>query len=225
MLPGPTLEIITDNLRSYFTADAHAQVKLVGIVFCRPESALMAEILPSTHQYHLSSGNHCNFYFAGYHETDEQSSDDVVVSPGKGRNQWAFNYHSFNELVRAVEANAEWEYSGGADLLLTNAVSPRPRHPEILDWDSTLPMNLDEMKHMGAITNCDLFFQQIFQYAQRSDSLDPTWGFSDAMGKRAAGSVLWGLVLSVLPDAVRKQISNARFFARHGRRLKVRRRR
>jgi hypothetical protein len=62
MIPAISYRQVCNNLASYFHAGR--RVRLVGLVFCRPQARLAREeIIPSLPYFHCRSGEHCNFYF------------------------------------------------------------------------------------------------------------------------------------------------------------------
>ena len=73
--------------------------------------------------------------------------------------------------------------------------------------------NLEKMKADKAIQSVNSFFEKIFRYAEDQDGTDPTWGFSDHMGKEVAGSAFKAFLLSLLPKGIQKDAKAAFHFA------------
>ena len=55
--------------------------------------------------------------------------------------------------------------------------------------------------------------ERVCQFADRQDQNDPTWGFSDSIGLKIAGSALYRVVLSLLPKALQESAKHAKYFA------------
>jgi len=174
---------------------------MVGLLFARPETPFVAsEIMPSFHYYHLRSGKHINFYCSGF-----LPNWDLSPNPD------LYSNHAFEQFRFEIEGRSTWRYSGGADLLLTNArFNGRIAW---LDFSSAISADLIKMKADGAIHSVDSFFEAIFRYSQNQDGSDPTWGFSDQQGKRVAGSAFKSLLVSLLPR-VCKMMRDVHFILR-----------
>ena len=52
------------------------------------------------------------------------------------------------------------------------------------DFSSAITADLMKMKAEGAIQSVDSYFEAIFRYSEHQNGTDPTWGFSDHMGKQ-----------------------------------------
>jgi hypothetical protein len=184
--------------RDGFDADA---VKMVGLLFARPQSALARnEIVPNLPYFHHRAGKHIHFFCVGYggywppgHVPDAQN---VVTID---RTKWLYSDRFFNEFRTELEDATAWKYSGGTDLVLTNAVWEAERHSVDLDFTSALAMNLEQAVDDGAIPDVARWFERIFQFAEHSRDDDPTWGFGMSAGLVAARSGLVSAILSLLP--------------------------
>jgi hypothetical protein len=99
-----------------------------------------------------------------------------------------------------------WKYSGGVDLILTNARYDQTRERVVnhitgrykqglayLDFSTAIVVNLDKAKADNAILSIETFFEQIFQYAETQEGDDPAWGFSDHMAMRVTSSAFKSL--------------------------------
>ncbi len=178
---------------------------MVGLLFARPRTPFVAsEIVPSFGYYHIRSGPHINFYCAGFRRgwglshTAESNALDF------------YSDEDFQDFRSEIEGRSKWRYSGGADLLLTNARFDGLR--AWLDFSSIISADLMKMKADGAISSVDSFFEAIFRYAENQDGSDPTWGFSDHAGKRVAGSALKSLLISLLPKGLQDDAKHAFYF-------------
>ncbi len=69
MRPWCDLSRIVGDEEGNFAKAPEIQVRLVALLFCRPELSLMkSDILPSLNYFHERSGDHTAFYFAGFPE-------------------------------------------------------------------------------------------------------------------------------------------------------------
>ena len=215
-----TYSDIQGNLRYAFLYDKKGKygkyevnpadrVRLVGLLFARPSSQLAkAEVIPNLKYFHHRSGEHINFYLAGYREGWAPEGDDEVV--GKAEiHEWIFSDSKFNAFRMEIECLSSWKYSGGVDLILTNAKYDTANDKAYLDFSSAVQVNLDRAKKDGLIISVEQFFEQIFQYAEAQDDLDPAWGFSDAAGKKLAGSAFKQLLLSFIPKKLGEEAEKA----------------
>ncbi len=188
------------------------QVRMVGIVFARPNSPLAkAEIIPQLNDWHFRSGQHIDFFFAGYTYPHPIVSGYVPVAI-PGREDWLYSSELFYKFQKQIERKSKIQYSGACDLLLTNARFDQTLDRAVLDFRSTIMCQLDSMKAEKAIPSVEQFFESIFRFAEASGGSDPTWGFSDAQGLRIAGSALKQAVLSLLPKSVGEEAAKAKHF-------------
>jgi len=211
MLPPGSYELMCRDLAWSFSKQtpvplqALSCVRLVGLLFARPKTSFgAAEIVPSFRYYHQRSGNHINFYCAGFElgwDLATASDADVLA---------AYSDYEFDKFRCEIESRSKWRYSGGADLLLANARFDGVEAE--LDFSSMISANLVKMKSDAAIDSVDSFFEQIFQYAEVQDGTDPTWGFSDSRGKSLVPSALKSLLISLLPEGLRADTKKAFHF-------------
>jgi hypothetical protein len=64
-----------------------------------------------------------------------------------------------------------------------------------------------------AIRSVRRFLEDVFRFAEASDSADPTWGFSDELGSRTVGSALKRVILTLLPKKLGDDYRRAEHFA------------
>ncbi|MFZ0771086.1 MAG: hypothetical protein WCA49_04015 [Candidatus Sulfotelmatobacter sp.] len=140
-----------------------------------------------------------------------------VVSLGNG---WIYSDSAFDNFRAEVEHLSDWEYSGGVDLVLTNA-EYKAATPGVfgrgssvsLSFDSLISIPLDKLKQEANLPDIFPIFEKISRYAEQADGRDPTWGFSDAAGATLVGQALKEVLISALPEAVRSQARQAFYFA------------
>lgn len=187
--------------------------RIVGLVFARPNSPLAkSEIIPQIADWHHRSGNHIDFFFAGYTYPHELLPGFIAVSvPGRG--EWLYSSQLFDRFRREIEAQTKWQYSGECDLLLTNTYFDAAEDQARIDFGSTIVCQLDQMKEEKAILSVGRFFESVFRFAESADDADPTWGFSDSQGLAVAGSALKRVALSLLPRNLDADYKKAEHFA------------
>ncbi|MBM4031047.1 MAG: hypothetical protein FJ291_04595 [Planctomycetes bacterium] len=195
--------------------DRPAAPRPVGLLFCRPESSIAAtEILPSLGYYHLRSGRHIDFYFAGYtNQCPDKRERNLYRQPECSHRQfsWWFSDQLFDEFRGEVQNHTSWCYSGGTDLILTQA-GPLYHYQADLDYRNAIVIVLEELQRLAQGLTAGMLFERIFRAAER-ESEAPICELSDNEGLRLGRSALWSLVLSVLPESIRSEASRARHFA------------
>ncbi len=207
------LERLERAFKHRYPQPAARQVRMVGFLFARPTSSLARdEIVPNLDYFHSRSGDHFDFFGAGYELGPEPDLDHSRVTGSRG-DLWVFNMGRFDALRREIESRTSWEYSGACDLLLSNAQFDPSTERAQLDFGTSISCQLDAMKKDGAIPSVEQFFEQIIRFAERSGDSDPTWGFSDAQGVAIAGSALKRLCLSLLPRKLGEDAQRLEHFA------------
>ena len=217
-------KIVSDEERN-FSATPERQVRLVALLFCRPELGLMkTDIVPSLGYFHRRSGGNTAFYFAGFHEfepvlsgykelgltlpdeyPDKVGEPEFVEFRGPEGRYWTFELMDFDRLRKQIESCTLWRYSGGCDMLFVNS-----RRSVGIDFSTAIVLRLDKISEMVATPTVGQLFEAIFQYAERQDPINPTWGLSDFLALKTARSGLWDVILGILPESVRNSIKAAR---------------
>ena len=181
------------------------RAKLVGILFAQPGQALVKDqVLPNLPYFHERTANNVDFFFAGY-STGSSGDADAVKVATIDNVKWFYSAQALNRLRAEVESSVKWRYSGGCDLLLTNARLDEDRKRVRLDFATSVICPLPEMLRIEAIASVSEFFDEIFRYAEKQDRNDPTWGLGDSLGFDKAGSILKAVALSLLPKSVGKE--------------------
>lgn len=194
---------------------AHSgNVRMIGILFARPDSPLAkSEIIPSMPFFHEMSDNHIDFFCPGYGVQDRwsQSLDELEI--GRiGGSLWKFSNRAFIDVYSEFEKRTRFKYSGGVDLVLTNAVFDPKSQKAKMDFRSTLFCQLDQMKMDGAFATVEQFFMSVVSFSSSAQNDDPTWGFSDKQGLGVASSALKRVILSLLPKKLANDYTRARHF-------------
>lgn len=218
MKPAIDFEELIDTLTARFKKerggdDQPKSTRMVGIVFARPNSALAkAEIVPQLSYWHYRSGEHIDFYFAGYTYAHPLVPGYIEV-PIPGAETWLYSAERFDAFRRNFESRTKWKYEGSSELLLLNARFDLQTKRGIIDFTSMICCHLDAMKNDQAIQSTERFFESVFRFAETADGDDPTWGFSDKQGIGIAGSALKRVVLSLLPKGLDADYTKAEHFA------------
>lgn len=183
---------------------------MTGLLFAPPGQPLAkAEILPRLNDFHYRSGEHIDFYCAGY-AWWHSDMDDYRTT---GTDGVVYSAPKFDAFRRDIARRSRWRYSGETDLLILNSRYDREAETGMLDFSSAIVCKLDTMKSDGAITSAGLFFERIFQYSESATGDDPTWGFSDSLAGSSSASALKRFVLALLPKELGKDISRIAHFA------------
>jgi hypothetical protein len=204
---------LTSAFKYRYDDASEKRVRMVGLVFARPNSPLAkSEIIPQLADWHHRSGNHIDFFFAGYTYPHELLPGFITV-PVPGRGEWLYSSQLFDKFRREIEGQTRWKYSGESDLLLTNTFFDKASDQATLDFASTIVCQLDQMKEDKAILSVGRFFESVFRFAESANDLDPCWGFSDSQGLAVAGSALKRVALSLLPKNLDADFKKAEHFA------------
>ena len=189
-------------------------VRMVGLLFAPPEAGLAKkEIIPSLTHFHHRSGNNIDIFCAGYGRYWRAGAVYDARNVTEDQPPWLFSSTLFRDFLDETEGMSTWEYSGEADLLLMNAIFDKNKKSASLDFTSAVACDLEQMARDKAIHGVRRFFEDMFRFAENSDSNDPTWGFSDKMGLRVAGSAFKRIILSLLPKKIGDDYKRAEHFA------------
>jgi hypothetical protein len=191
------------------------RTRMVGIVFAPPNSTLASsEIIPRLRDWHFRSGQHIDFYFAGYtylQPPPHPLGYETVSIPGT--EPWLYSAELFDKFRHDLGSQTSWRYGGECELLLTNSGFDFSTSQAYLDFTSTIVCRLDRMRTDEAFPSVSIFFEKVFRFAEETDDPNPTWGFSDAEGMGCAGSALKDVVLSFLPTELRRFYKGAEHVA------------
>ncbi len=197
--------------RYRYPAEGNGDIRMVGLLFAPAEVRLAKdEIIPSLEYFHHRSGNHIDFFCAGYSRYGFTPGERPVTQDDPS---WMFSLELYDRFRREVERHSRWRYSGEADFLLLNAKRGYESDTASLDFSSTIVCDLDRMIREQAIHTVRRFFEDVFRFAEGVQAPDPTWGFSDEMGVRTAGSALKRVILSLLPKDLGADYRRAEHFA------------
>lgn len=188
MIEAVSLKSISKHIQSN-----HRNGKIVGILFCQPDSPLgKEEIVPSLNYFHHYSGKSIDFYCVGYgaYWPPGTPAEKVITIDCT---EWLFSSREFSTMVKDLEMKTSWKYSGETELILldTNLSAP-----DKLDFQSAIVCNLEEMRRDKAFSSVRSFFQNIFNNVEMSANV---WGLSDQLGFKVGTNVLKDWILRSLP--------------------------
>jgi hypothetical protein len=196
----------------YDYADDRRRVRMIGLCFARPASALAKnEVFPQIPDWHYRSGSHIDFFFPGFTDYSQEEGALEIVMAGRGT--WYYSPKLFDTFRQQIETRTRWKYSGGNDLILVNARYREDLGEPEIDFSSAIVCQLDSMKEAKAFPNIEQYFESIFRFAEETSDRDPTWGFSDRKAVAIGGSALQRVALSLLPGGIGAEVEKAKHFA------------
>ncbi len=97
---------LTDAFIFRYGDSSSDHVRMVGIVFARPSSSLAkSEIIPALADWHHRSGDHVDFFFAGYHQ--HALLPDLIPVPIPGIGEWGYSPEVFNSFRQEIESKTK----------------------------------------------------------------------------------------------------------------------
>jgi hypothetical protein len=139
--------------------------RIAGIVFCKARSITgQKEVDPNLGYFGYRSGDHVNFYLAGYNWERTTESGERI---------WYFNNPEFNQVRKEMEACTTWKYSGGTDLILLNARFDAKGQTASVDFGSPEVFVLERLVRTGGIESVQMFFEEIFRYCEEHFDTKP----------------------------------------------------
>lgn len=195
-------------------------VNITGILVARPQSAFAKkEILPHIDYWHHRSDNFTDFFCPGYFSGNFYGDAKPVVTVN--RQAWFFSNHALTEFLSELESVTTWRYSGGCELLVTNARYKEERINQIdtrmrasLDMSSAIAVDLEKAQHDQAFRDVTGLAEAVFDFAKNlNESVDdPCWQFSDKQGLRVVKSSLKEFLVAYLPSWIKPEVRKAFHF-------------
>lgn len=199
-------------------------IRLVGVLFASPTSSVgKSDILPRLDDYHHRSGEHIDFFCAGYgaYWPPGWIQDEEVVArttdPVTGlTTKWLYSAKYSNDLRAEIQRLApSWQFRGEADLLLTNAVFDTKLQQAQLDFTTTIVLRLQQLKADDALTTVPELLERIFSYAEDQDPVNPAWHFSDKQALSIGRTWLEETFVEKLPLSLGKVWIRGKHYAVH----------
>jgi hypothetical protein len=217
MIPTIRYEEILSKLSndsSYWNRNGHQlKVTMCGLLFARPQTELASkEIFPELDYFDNRLGPRFHLFTAGCFQRFipiEQYPDKRSISAVRN---WLYSDVAFDSLRREVESFTSWRYKDGVELLLFNATRNRKTGDVSLEFNTAIAVDLLQLQELKPYEPVASLIGRLANYCDQYDGDDPTWGFSDKIGMHTAGSSLWNLILSLLPECLRNDIGKARQF-------------
>jgi hypothetical protein len=217
MIPTVSYAEIVQKLSSdfdYWKRDEEKlKVTMCGLLFARPQSELASrEIFPELDYFDSRLGPKFHLFTAGCFQRFmpvDNFPDKRSIGP---QNKWLYSDAAFDCLRREIESATRWRYRDGVELLLFNATRNVRTGNASLDFHSAIALDLQMLRERRSSEPIATLIGQLANYCETYRGNDPTWGFSDRIGTHIAGSALWNLILSLLPEGLRKDASTARLF-------------
>jgi hypothetical protein len=195
-------------------------VNITGILFARPQTDFARkEILPHMDFWHHRSDNFTDFFCPGYFS--QQFYDDAQTVLTVGGKPWFFSNHALTEFLKELERHTTWHYSGGCELLVTNArYKEEPinqiqtRMKASLDLSSAIAVDLEKAHHDKAFRDVTGLADAVFEFAKNLNEStdDPCWEFSDKQGVRIVKGSLKEFLVAYLPSWLKPEVKKAFHF-------------
>ena len=187
-------------------------VNITGILFARPASSFaQKEILPHIDYWHHRSDYYTDFFCPGYLPEGEPGceGEPVVAVGGK---KWYFSNGALVDFLEQLEPYTSWRYSGGCELLVTNARYSKARAS--LDLSSAMVVDLELAKQDKAFRDVTGLCEAIFEFSKNLNEAqnDPVWEFSDRQGLRIVKGSLKSFLMAYLPKWLKPEAKKAFHF-------------
>jgi len=172
---------------------------LVGLLFADPGHDLTKkELIPFINRFNLRSQDFTHFFFAGYVVERETHlyRDCVFVTAGPGGLKWYFSAKAFENIRRDFETITKWQFSGGVDLVLVDAIRQQSEWGTtkfILNFDEAVSINLIAARDDKLIPSLSEFFEPLFRNAE-TPGQSPIYAVSDNQVRVICTSVAKALV-------------------------------
>jgi hypothetical protein len=214
MVPANSYDGMLSTLRDAFKERyCRKDVNITGILFARPESHFaQKDILPYIDYWHHRSDCYTDFFCPGY-ELDSPSADRVEVAT-VGGSKWYLSNEEFVQFLEQLEAHTSWHYSGGCELLVTNARYDASKDTASLDLSTAIAIDLETAQKDKAFRDVTGLSETIFQFAKNLNEAtdDPCWEFSDRQGLRLIKGSLKEFLLHYLPKWLKPEAQKAFHF-------------
>jgi hypothetical protein len=195
------------------------RVRMCGILFARPQTQLAnQEIMPEIEYFDERTGCHIHLFVAGCYRSDLDRTffpNGRLFPDGRpvGRTgRWQYSDAAFNVFRKDIEDRTAWRYNDGVELLLFNATYDAAKYAVLADFSTCIRVDLQKARSLGAVQSVAELIGQLARFCESSQSDDPTWGFSDSVGLRVAGSSLWQVIVGLLPKGLQSGAESARLF-------------
>ncbi|MFL6197912.1 MAG: hypothetical protein ACJ76J_01940 [Thermoanaerobaculia bacterium] len=131
-----------------------------------------------------------------------------------GGRKWYFSNAALVDFLEQLEPYTSWRYSGGCELLVTNARYAPDRSQASLDLSSAMVVDLELAEQDKAFRDVTGLCEAIFEFAKSMNEAqnDPVWEFSDKQGLRIVKGSLKSFLLAYLPKWLKPEAKKAFHF-------------
>lgn len=187
--------------------------KLVAIVFCLPGSKYADEILKNLSYFNFRAAT-ADVFLAGYGpDWPPALRPDQTPVAKIDETPWYFSHIAYLSLAAEVETKSTWKYGGGTDLLLFAARGNRRSETFELDFSTAMACNFEAMEGEGAIPSVQMFIDSMLRFSNEYLGEDPLGEYSNKLGLKQGKRFVIDVILSVLPEPVKKLYKNAKHMA------------
>lgn len=193
---------------------------ITGILFARPESEFAKKhILPHIDYWHHRSDNYTDFFCPGYFSKNCYGDTQPITTVSG--DTWYFSNHALIEFLNELEKLTTWRYSGGSELLVTNAIYKEENINQLdtrmkasLDLSSAIAIDLEKANYDKAFRDVTGLAEAIFEFAKNlNESVDdPCWKFSNSQGIRVVEGTLKNFLIAYLPSWLKPEVKRAFHF-------------
>jgi hypothetical protein len=218
MLAADTYESLTDQLTDAFKGryPKGSTVQVCGLLFMRPSSKFAAnELLPHIEYFDNNSADHIDFFCVGYESyplKGDLPSECIIVAQNSD-SRWSFSPSKFVLFKEGMESDNKWYYSGGCDLLLLNARFDPKKDRAELDFETVIPVDLEDAVTDKAIKSVERFFELVVRLTKNLSSDDPTYALSDYLAIEFGKKEVVNVLRKVLPYGLGDIASKCQHFA------------
>ncbi len=204
------IEILGEAFRSRYK---RGDVTITAVLFARPSSSFAQnEVLPHIDYWHHRSDRYTDFFCPGYVPDASGQSGPVVAAVG-GKT-WCFSNMHLAMFLEEFEQHTSWRYSGGCELVVTNARYDKLQRRAFLDLSSAIGIDLELARRDTAMRDVADLCEALFAFARNLNEAadDPCWEFSDQLGRRVVKRSLREFLLQYLPSSIRPEARKAFHF-------------
>jgi len=189
MVPGnnfPRIKLVDTSLRA-----------IVGILFAQPTHKIVKdEILDNLEYFHERSGTAIHFFLAGYGAYWQPGyAPDMKKVVSAGDTDWYYSNKLFIDLVKSLEKETKWRYSGECDLILVN-INGNGDNKEF-DFNSCILLSVELLVKKGIINSVRNLFEDIFRAAEDGPTIKR---LGDALAQKNGVKHLQEFIATIIPQ-------------------------
>lgn len=127
---------------------------VLAFLFAQPDSAAIRELDARGEYFNVRTGDKWDLFFPGYYVSAGANQQYGAKPVGRDfANNWYFEPMGFNIMRSQIEgfAGSRWNYSGGTDLVVTQAWIPERGEP-VVDWECTKVGSPDPVEQRDGVS-------------------------------------------------------------------------